>query len=662
MTFPGTVLGIWSGLVFVLAFTYRLRDAAARLRRPSEPPAAPAPAAATLNGGLSRWERDRRVAATLLLSAVSIVSAWGWGAALLRILAPGALTPLLHLLFAVTLGWGVQSHAFLLLGLAGRLRRPWAALLLAAGLALAGAMTAWSGGAAAAGAATPAGAWTPAALIAALFCAAVVCAILPACFTPPRGFDAHAYHLELPRRYAEAGRLSYVPFMAHSPWPQAGHMLFLPGFFFRCSHFPQVISALCGIVLAGLAFEIARAGAGLEAGFLAALLVLGVGELVFQMSEPTVDVALALFTMAGVSAWACWLATGDAALLILSGLFAGLACSTKMTALLLVALLGAACLVSGFLSGAPAGGLAEALIAPGVAALVAAPWYARSAWLTGNPVFHFATGIFTTRNWAPSSEAAHRAVAAANGWGPVRGARQWGRYAMRHLVESPIGWGTGLIGLGPAAVMFPLPAAAAAAGMLSLGLALATLVQTDQIRLMLGSAAGMAAAVGAAAASIGGALPEAWRTVVTALLGVLALSGALHALHQKLRAVRGADRRASYLRRFLPYYDDFLWMNAHLPAESRVLLWTTRGFLLERDYVWLPPWQQGIFDFTRIADAGAFRDELRRRGVTHVYYTDREISRALFGWLHEMHDEMVRNGFLVEDAGFAARGALYKVV
>jgi len=651
----GAVLAAWTGLVLVLAVAHRLHEGARRLGGVSEA-SGPVSAGVPFSNGLSRWERDRRIGATFLLAAASMLSAAGWGAAALRWLAPAALTPLFHLLFALVLGWGIQSHAFLLLGLAGRLRRSWVAAMLAAGVAVG--LPAFRAGWERLGTLAAPLPWNLPAAIAALFCLAILVPTAVACFTPPRSFDAHAYHLELPRRYAESGRLTYVPFMAHSPWPQAGQLLFLPSFLFRCAHLPQILSTSMGITLTALAFEAARAGAGLEAAFMAALLLLGVIELPFQMTESTVDVALGLFTMASLCAGVLWIGSGEGSLLILAGVFAGLAASTKITALVLVALMGAAGTAAAVWAGTP---LSAPVVFVFVAILVAAPWYVRSAWLTGNPVFHFATRVFPTRNWAPSSEAAHRAVAHAHGWGPVQGARGWARYAVTQVVQNPVGWGAGLVGLAPAVILFPPGRLPLLLGAIALALTLATLALTDQIRLLFGSAAGVSAAVGAAAAGSAIALPEWYRSSVATLFGVLALLGTLHALHHKLRGTATRERRASYLRRFLPYYDDFLWMNANLPPGARILLWTTRGFLLERDYVWLPPWQQGVFDFDRIRDASVFWDELKKNDITHVYHTDLEINRRVFGWLHDLHEEMVRRGLLVEDRVSGGRCTLYKV-
>jgi hypothetical protein len=642
------ILAAWTGVVILLAMVHWARRAPGRREPLQEAPVTKHGAAAPPESGLPRCERDRRIAITVMLTAISFAAAMGTGAAVMSSLGPSGLPPLLFPIFALVLGWGIQSVAFLFLGLAGRLRRAEVSLVLAAGLG------AWL----LAGPAWPAipefsQPWSLGAILSAAACLGIVGMAALACFAPPRGFDAMAYHLELPRRYAETGRLTYVPFMAHSPWPQGGHMLFMPGLLFRCFHFPQLTSLVMGVALAGMAFETARVHVGLQGGWLAALLVLGMAELVFQMTEPSVDIALGLFTMAGLSAWATWLDARENSLLILAGVFAGLAVSTKLTGLALVVLLAVGAATA-------EGSLRPALILAGPALLVSLPWHVRSARLTGNPFFHFATGVFRTRNWPASSESAHRLVAATDGWGPLRGWRTWLGYATRNTVASPAGWGAGIVALVPAIVCLPGDSSLPWLGTVALALVIVTLLLTDQIRLLFGAAAGVGAAAAAAATLAFGALPELWSALLAVALGTLSLAGALRVLHHKLRAIN-RRRRASYLRRFLPYYDDFLWMNGHLPRDVRILLWSTRGYLLERDYVWLPPWQQGVFDFTRILDAGTFWQEMRSRRITHVYFTEFEIRRPLFGWLHALHEEMVREGMLVEEKVFETSCTLFRV-
>ncbi|MGH2668618.1 MAG: hypothetical protein ACRDH5_05770, partial [bacterium] len=132
----------WTGSVVVVALALRACHLFSRWRGlgGESPPigdrgadgGAPDPRAAASGGGVRR---------TLLVALAAGLSAAGFGFAALRMLAPGEATPAMTILLGLVLGWGIQSHLILLLGLGGRLSGSWCAALWAAGL-LAGAVAA----------------------------------------------------------------------------------------------------------------------------------------------------------------------------------------------------------------------------------------------------------------------------------------------------------------------------------------------------------------------------------------------------------------------------------------------------------------------------------------------------------------------------------------
>lgn len=653
----------WTAAVLILAVSYLAGNMRERFRA-SRSGGGPPPTGPPLEGGArSRWERDgRRIPLTVALVIAAGVAAFGWGAAAVRLLGINATTSPLLAILSLLLGWGMLSHLLMILGFARRLKRSWVVLFWVVGAALAAGIVVSDGaGLSTLPVAVP---WVAEVWIASIFIAAILGVAAVACFAPPRGFDTHAYHLELPRRYAATGAIPHVPYMAHSAWPQAGHLLLVPGFLFRCRHHAQVLSWLMGVQMLALVFESARTIHGIVAAIMSALLLAAVAEVVFQMAEASVDLTLGAFTIGALVCFALWIGSPGTGFLLLAGVFAGFAASVKLSALLLVAVLTAAAGIAGAVAAGPGGAAAAALTVAGTSALIASPWYVRSAWLTGNPFFHFATGVFRTRHWAPSSVDAHRTIAMADGWGPISGSSGWLRYALRELARSPGGWGPGLVGLVPAALLLETDAFTRTVGGLSVALVVATLIHTNQIRLMVGAAAGISILGGAVLAPPGSPgldVPAWYRTVLVASIGIVGLLGAIDVSRHKLLAALDPGRTPSFLRRFLPYYDDFAWMNAHTAGDARILLWTTRGYLLERDYIWLPPWQQGVFDFRRLRAAGEFWRDLIERGVTHVYFTDYEIRREMFRYLHDIHEEMVRDGMLAEEKRFASGYKLYRV-
>jgi hypothetical protein len=69
-------------------------------------------------------------------------------------------------------------------------------------------------------------------------------------------------------------------------------------------------------------------------------------------------------------------------------------------------------------------------------------------------------------------------------------------------------------------------------------------------------------------------------------------------------------------------YESFAFMNEELPPDSKVLLWDSRGYYLERPYVFALEFIGTVADSKRIYDPEQVGDELRRSGITHVAMTN----------------------------------------
>ena len=155
-----------------------------------------------------------------------------------------------------------------------------------------------------------------------------------------------------------------------------------------------------------------------------------------------------------------------------------------------------------------------------------------------------------------------------------------------------------------------------------------------------------------AAAAALGVEKAAWPTGLKRSAWAAALVGSLLALQCVYRQgrgigqweyLRGKEPRAGYLSRqrvtyALPYYPAAAWINAHTPADAKVLLiGESRGFYLERDFI-----AETVYDrnpFWSAAAEVADEDDLRRRlmhmGVTHLLLSVRQLhyrhaSEALF--------------------------------
>lgn len=216
---------------------------------------------------------------------------------------------------------------------------------------------------------------------------------------PPLKFDALVYHLALPVRYLQAGRIAYTPEITFWGMPQTGEMLYTLAIGL-CSGTPAGTALGWGIGLLTLVGVIGYiqekfdtraawvAGASLLEGFtLAASLAWGY-----------VDWLTALFGLAFFVALDSWRQRGGNLYLVLAGIFGGFALGTKYTGgiLLLTGIVG---VVWHHLFDRESPGQAfftgvrrllyhlALFLVPGI--LVTIPWWLRNMLFTHNPFYPF---------------------------------------------------------------------------------------------------------------------------------------------------------------------------------------------------------------------------------------------------------------------------------
>ncbi len=409
-----------------------------------------------------------------LLAGAVIAGAIGWGAWPVVWLGFGRRGPLVQVCIAAALGLGWLSTATLTLGVAGALSQPVAWGLLAAG-GLCGLVRLSCAQAAPDAQSTEApGAadrvdrgWHVAAAL--VLAVPLVVALLGATLPPgvlwPEeafGYDVLEYHLEVPREYFEAGRISFLPHNVYAAFPQQMEMLYLllmyqAGDAHAAAIPAQLVHVGCG-VLAVLAL-----GALLPArrGFVLAALAAGATPwLAYLGALAYVENGMVFFAAVagGLALEACRAERGpvDWRLVLTVGLCAGLAGACKYTAVaLVVAALGVAWMAA-MRATWTLRGRSAALYALG-ALLALSPWLIRNATQAGNPVYPFAYGWFGGKAWSDAQAAqwarAHRVAAEFDSpIGRVRlGVRElFGRFdqASGGLVPSLFGPAVFLAGLG----------------------------------------------------------------------------------------------------------------------------------------------------------------------------------------------------------------------
>ena len=210
---------------------------------------------------------------------------------------------------------------------------------------------------------------------------------------PPQpwvSFDALMYHLVVAKLYVQHHGFVFAPYVHLSLLPELTEMLFTLMLTLFDDIAAQMVSTL---VLAALVVAVFAWGDRVfskRVGYWAGAALLGIPMVTWLGTTAYVDITLTLFgTMALYSCWN-WLHDRAQPWLILAAIFAGFAAATKYPGLFFIGLI--ALIV--FFSGLRGRRYAAALLFIAVAAASAAPWYGRTLYYTGNPVFPFLSTIF----------------------------------------------------------------------------------------------------------------------------------------------------------------------------------------------------------------------------------------------------------------------------
>ncbi len=560
-----------------------------------------------------------------------------------------------RLVLAAAVGLGALSLVGLGLGVVGLLR-PWvlwlltmAGLLLTSGPLWRALAAAWADFA-----------WRPQGRFEgflAVYCGIVLALALLWALAPPTAWDGLVYHLTGPKLYLETGRVSHPLDLPYLGFPQLMGMLFTWGMGLAGERAAAPIHWFYGALEVFALVLIGRRWLSDAAGWLAAAVLLSAYSIVMLAGLPYVDLTLLLYATLAFWALGHFLWSGPQAQrwLLLSGVLAGLALSTKYTALALPPALVLALLVSRIRNWRPA--IRDALLLGVVALLVWSPWLLKNLVFTGNPTYPFffggvywdgyraewydrpGTGLLYTEPWrllvAPWDATVWSVEGAALEGFPSYGAtigplllalspflllvwrrlplaqRRWLRAA---LVFCGVLYGFWLWGVARSAL----------------------LIQTR----LLFPAFGLLALIAGATVEGLGKLPQrpvnlGWlvRAVVVGVLALTLVSTFFFAMQERpLRVLLGFEAEEDFLFRRLGWYRVAVnAINQELPSDAVVLfLWEPRSYhcqatclpdaLLDR---WLHATQQ-LYGPDAAADpdgtAAAIADAWRAEGVTHVLF------------------------------------------
>jgi len=215
------------------------------------------------------------------------------------------------------------------------------------------------------------------------------------CFVPPGAneWDAVSYHLAAPKVYLEHQRIVYLPTDHHSNFPFTMQMLFLLGLMFDGFALANLIHFATAVLTAAAILVIAHKRLGHENGWVAAAVFATCPMAVWEAGAAYVELGFALFVLTAVGALIEFRITRETRWFVLASLLIGFALSVKTLALIPLAIM-IGLLV---LWRIPVRRFALFLL---LAAAIGSPFYLKSWVVTGNPVYPFGYRLFGGRDWS----------------------------------------------------------------------------------------------------------------------------------------------------------------------------------------------------------------------------------------------------------------------
>ncbi|MFQ5976401.1 MAG: ArnT family glycosyltransferase, partial [Candidatus Hydrothermarchaeales archaeon] len=220
-------------------------------------------------------------------------------------------------------------------------------------------------------------------------------------FSPVWTIDSMVYHMALPKLHIKQHTLVHVPGFLYGTLPAHTGMLYLLGLITSSEILSKLFSLSISLMFLISTFSIGNRYFSREVGYLAAIItMLSIPLFPCYFSQPFADASFGLFSLLGIYAFFMWIEEKKDGSLYLSIFCCASAAATKIQGLFFVLLFFAGFLVyaSGRLKmnrqfrakdGANLRILRKLAWFILVVGIIALPWYVRSWWLTGDPVFPF---------------------------------------------------------------------------------------------------------------------------------------------------------------------------------------------------------------------------------------------------------------------------------
>ncbi len=213
---------------------------------------------------------------------------------------------------------------------------------------------------------------------------------------PAVRYDSLSYHLAVPVRYLQAGRMLELPESFQTYFAHYGEMLYVIALALGDQPLPGLINFSAGVLLAIQTYYLGKRIANPTVGWIAAVILCAIPIVGIESATTYIDIFIALFVTSTVHALLLWRQKNENTWLLLVGIFSGLALGTKLTAFWLLLPFWALVILRLH----RAQNFFKALICITIpVVLLWSPWLIRDWLWTGNPIFPNLNPIFQSPEW-----------------------------------------------------------------------------------------------------------------------------------------------------------------------------------------------------------------------------------------------------------------------
>lgn len=479
-------------------------------------------------------------------------------------------------------------------------------------------------------------------------------------FMPPFEWDEIAYHMALAKIYVRAGGIIPVPFIVHSNWPMNTEMLFSLSLLLGSDLVGHLVTWWMSLWTAAGLYLIGRRFLDRRIGLLAAVLYLTVPLVKRLSGTGLIDVSLPFYGTAAFLAYAHYRQKHSLAWIGLAGLFSGLAAGSKLMGgaypLFLGLLIVLDARIPPRLDWRPL--LTRLAVFWGLGFLMVGPWYGRSYAFTGNPLWPFLYQVFGGKYWDALGHEYHMA-SLLEVWTvdlplSLKGLLQ----SFYYLFFEPArlggyegGLGQVVLGLAGLSVLWVV-AHRRIPRLIYLLFLFSGLyyivwfaVVSPQVRFLFVILPPLALMAAFTFYFIWDRLPHEtlrWILVVALVVPIALKHPAIDRAERDLFFARwpyatGQLSQEDFLDAHIKAMPAFRYINAELPPESVVLLlpYESRGYYLDRPYVWGHPISQRIIPFEQYDDPLLLAQDLRNMGITHILENPEWLFTELCHWEHD---------------------------